>query len=140
MVIFFRSLAATGVGLLAAASALAQDHTADAEPDAHTKMTAVQVYLQDGIAVIVARACNDSIPDFTSEFLPRFTNWRAANWKMIALGAELSEQFKDDKGAPMDRAAVGTAAAQQLRSLAPDARRQECNKLLQGVSSARHAD
>ena len=140
MVIFFRSLAAACIGLLAAASALAQDHTADAEPDAYTKMAAVNVYLQDGIAVILARACNDSIPDFMSEFLPRFTNWRAANWKQIALGAELSAQFKDDKGAPMDPAVAGNAAAQQLRSFARDARRQECNKLLQDVSSVGQAD
>ena len=136
MAIYFRSLAAACIGLLAGASAVAQERTADAEPDAYTKMTAVQVYLQDGSAVILARACNDSMPDFMSEFLPRYTNWRAANAKQIALGAMLSAQFMDAKGAPMDPAVGGNAAAQQLRTMAPDARRQECNKLLQDVSSA----
>lgn len=140
MVILLRRLTAIGLGLLAAASSLAQNPTADAEPDVHTKMKAVQIYLFDGSAVVLARACNDSIPDFMSEFLPRFTHWRAANWKLIALGTTLSAQFKDDKGAPMDSAAVGKALAQQLRGLAPDARRQECNKLLQDVASARQAD
>ncbi|MBY0367171.1 MAG: hypothetical protein IIA03_01005 [Proteobacteria bacterium] len=133
---FFRSLAMAGIGLLAATGATAQDRTVDTEPDTYTKLTALQVYLKDGIAAIVAGACDDSIPGFTSEFSPRFTKWRAANWKLIALGAELSVQFKDAKGAPMDRAAVGAFAAQQLRSLAPDAQLQECNKLLQDVSSA----
>jgi hypothetical protein len=134
MAIFFRSLAAACIGAMAAAGTVAQERGADAEPDAYTKMTAVQLYLQDGSVVIVARACNDSMPDFMSAFLPRFANWRAANAKQIALGATLSAQFKDAQGASMDPAAVGNAAAQQLRAMAPGAQREECDKLLQGVS------
>ncbi|RTL22284.1 MAG: hypothetical protein EKK52_06905 [Burkholderiales bacterium] len=134
MMTFFRSLAAACISLLAAASALAQDGAADTEADVYAQMKALQVYVADGSAIILARACNDTIPDFASEFLPRFTHWRATNWKLIALGASLSTQFKDDKGAPMDPTVVGNYAAQKLRSSAPEARRQECNKLLQNFT------
>jgi hypothetical protein len=93
-------------------------------------------YMRDGTVVFLARACNESIPDFMSEFLPRFTNWRAANWKHIALGRSLSAQFKDPNGAPMDLDVAGNAIAQQLRVMAPAARRQECSNLLHDFSSA----
>jgi len=133
MAVCFRSLVATCIGFLVTASAVAQERTVDDEPDT---MTAMNFYMRDGTAMFLARSCNESIPDFMSEFLPRFTNWRAAHWKHIALGRSLSAQFKDPNGAPMDLDVAGKAIAQQLRAMPPAARRQECSNLLQDFSSA----
>jgi len=114
---------------------LAQGVDGNTEPDIGTKLKAVQVYMEDGSAVTLARACAETLPEFMSEFLPKFTGWRAANAKQIALGAGLSAQFKDPKGQPMDPTVLGHAAAEKLRSLSPEERRQECDKLLRDVSA-----
>jgi hypothetical protein len=135
MNICFQTFAAALVAM-ANAVALAQGAGGDAEPDTYTKLKAVQIYMQDGSSVMMARACTETIPEFMSEFLPKFTDWRAANAKQIALGSALSAQFKGPKGEPMDPAALGQAAAQQVRALAPDERGRECNGLLRDLSAA----
>lgn len=131
----FRTLAAGCAAIMATTGAMTQGVAGDAVPDITTKMKAVQVYLEDGSAIMVARACTETMPDFMSEFLPKFTGWRTENAKLIALGATLSAQFKDPKGEPMDPAVVGQAAAEQVRAMAPDERSRRCNEVLREVST-----
>ena len=126
-------------GALAIASAPAQEAAGgrDAEPDVYAKMRAVQVFLLDGSAPAMARECAQTTPGFMSEFLLRFSAWRAENAKQIALGSQLSPQFKDAQGDPMDPVAAGQLAAQKLRAAAPDERKLACDDLLRGVATAR---
>lgn len=136
MVALFRTFGAMCAAMMATASAVGQGASGDADPDITTKMKALQVYVEDGSALMVARACTETMPDFMSEFLPKFTGWRAANATLIALGATLSAQFKDPKGEPLDPSVVGHAAAEQVRAMAPDERSRRCNEVLRDVSTA----
>lgn len=130
-----RNFAVAGVALVATAGAMAQSVGGDSEPDITTKLKAVQVYMEDGSAVILAQACTETVPDFMSEFLPKFTGWRTTNAKQIALGATLSAQFKDPHGEPMDPTVLGHAAAEKLRTVSPDERSRQCKSLLRDISS-----
>jgi len=129
-----RTFAATFAAILVTTGATAQGVGGDAEPDIYTRLKAVQTYLEDGSAIMMAQACAETIPDFMSEFLPKFVDWRSSNSKQISLGAALSTQFKDPNGQPMDPSTLGRAAAEKVRAIGPDERRRECDKLLRDVS------
>lgn len=131
-----RTCAATFAVILVTTGAMGQGVSGDAEPDVYTKLKAVQTYIEDGSATVMAQACAETIPDFMSEFLPKFINWRSLNSKQIALGATLSIQFKDPNGQPIDPSTLGRAAAERVRTITPVERSRECGKLLQDVSAA----
>ena len=129
-----RTFAATFAAILVTTGATAQGVGGDAEPDIYTKLKAVQTYMEDGSATMMAQACAETIPGFMSGFMPKFVDWRSLNSKQIALGATLGSQFKDPSGQPMDPSILGRTAAEKIRAIAPDERRRECDKLLRDVS------
>ena len=136
MTISLRTLVAASAVIFVSTGVAAQGVAIDAEPDIGTKLKALQIYMEDGSAALMAQACAETIPNFLSEFQPKFIDWRSANSKLIALGATLSSQFKDPAGKPMDPIVLGRAAAERVRTIAPDERSRECGKLLQDLSVA----